>query len=81
MVITFPSKPSDFLFDMYFQSSKTIYINQDKYNSINSILIFYITTGKYINGYNLNGSRTFTYLVPMNVSKLTILNSSISFTF
>lgn len=79
MVVYYPNKPSDFTYEIKYNSPHHIRIINILYTCVACILIFYITSGKYINGYNQNGTRIFSIKLPIDVSKLLIDENKIDY--
>lgn len=76
MIITIPSCPSSFLFEI---KTTQIAINNIIYFNVNSVLIFHIVTGKYITGYNEHGKRIFSFSLPSNIDFLEFDNDNLSY--
>ena len=80
MRIAFPEFPSDKFFMFNVQNYSCVDINHTMYPHSSTLLIFYISSGKYINGYNNNGQRVFSHKIAISSTQISITRNIITFT-
>lgn len=79
MNIIFPKFPSDLMFTLNGLNYRKLIINKKTFPCPASLLIFYIYSGKYINGYDINGKKIFSYKIPLLISHIIIESNNIIF--
>ena len=81
MIINYPAEPSGNYQELIFSIPKTFIINNHSYPPTHCLLFFYIRNGKYINGYDINGTRLYSLLISNRISSLSITNNVITLNF